>query len=936
MPIFYTRVASAFLAIILLIPIAGDSELRGTASAKMLGLSRPYFMLAIFAFCAAPSSCLPAAAVHKVHLAFSHHLDVGLDLPLKLTTDCVGFATKIVQRYFDVFIPRALKLADEMRAQDGTDRFRYQIHSWIASLYVDCVAWSVHDGCAETTTTIRCPTASAVAAFDAAATRGDIVFTASPFNIDPEVCEPSLFQDLPFSVAGQLERRYNLTKQQRVWSNVDVKGFARSAIPLLKKAGVNTLYVGTNGGRSPPSQAKGKGLQPVVGDANATIFRWHDPPSGESVTVLYSDGYGSYKPGQPARADTSLISPNGVALVSYYASDNEGPPISLAAVNAVFKHVKSIFPDATVVGSSFDAFAAEALTAEVLPQLPSSSLDWGDQWLTGMSTDPWRLAVFRLMARARADCIAARECTRDEPALLNFTRFLAKATEHTQGVQGEDWSPGIAGPNQKVDADTAHWSNEEFEKVHNEKLNKFSMGDNSWIEARAFNNLALAALNSTHPLRARVEAEMPKLLPMRPSLQGLTHMSIPVKQKGGQGETKGGQGETTENSSAGGDIAVSNGTSSHTFRCGAVQLAFGSDGAVIDLDFGDGIGWVSSVAPMVALTYVTYNQQETWDTKHNLTCDQPGCANPEDRVWAPTLMDIWYNATAVPSVASAVPATMEGGTGGRAEGGIASAGAVCRLVTKAKFVPEASTKYGAPMEAFVEYTVRESATAARPEQLGQQGQGEEQVAPVVEVRLTWFNKSTTRLPESLMLGFSSRPAPHKREKVAENSAGSTAAMMDWALDVLGEWVHPHEVSGVGTTNQLQRGVWKGVKYMPIATSTKGSRRASSATAAAAAATGAWTELLVETLDAGMACLIVPSLGLLGNSTPIGEGVPRKDTIAAGDTTGRQHLISPLLLPFDPSPLSLFRSTAHPPQVSPSAWFRISCPSRASRNGIRLG
>lgn len=54
----------------------------------------------------------PAPAVHvkKVHVLFSHHLDVGLDIGLKLTVDCVGFATKIIQRYFDDFIPRAIKL----------------------------------------------------------------------------------------------------------------------------------------------------------------------------------------------------------------------------------------------------------------------------------------------------------------------------------------------------------------------------------------------------------------------------------------------------------------------------------------------------------------------------------------------------------------------------------------------------------------------------------------------------------------------------------------------------------------------------------------------------------------------------------------------------------------------------------------------------------
>ena len=59
-------------------------------------------------------------------------------------------------------------------------------------------------------------------------------------------------------------------------------------------------------------------------------------------------------------------------------------------------------------------------------------------WLTGTSTDPRRLAVYRTLARARADCLAASGggCgTATDPAIRNFTRFLAKIPEHTQGVQ---------------------------------------------------------------------------------------------------------------------------------------------------------------------------------------------------------------------------------------------------------------------------------------------------------------------------------------------------------------------------------------------------------------------------------------------------------------------------------------------------------------------
>ena len=100
------------------------------------------------------------------------------------------------------------------------------------------------------------------------------------------------------------------------------------------------------------------------------------------------------------------------------------------------------------------------------------------------------------------------------------------------------------------------------------------------------------------------------------------------------------------------------------------------------------------------------------------------------------------------------------------------------------------------------------------------------------------------------------------------------------MDVLGEWVLPEEVLGVGTTNQLQRGVWRGARY----TSANGS---------------AGTGLSVDSLDAGMACPIVPSLGshVLGNSTPMGEGNPQvavlTPDLVSGMAFSLQHNLMPI-------------------------------------------
>ena len=104
-----------------------------------------------------------------MHLVFSHHLDVGLNLGINVVEFCTGFATTVIQVYFDEYIPLAMRLAAEINSEletgagtagTGTNgRFAYTIHPWIASLYVDCVAWKVQDGCEfENTGQLRCPT----------------------------------------------------------------------------------------------------------------------------------------------------------------------------------------------------------------------------------------------------------------------------------------------------------------------------------------------------------------------------------------------------------------------------------------------------------------------------------------------------------------------------------------------------------------------------------------------------------------------------------------------------------------------------------------------------------------------------------------------------------------------------------------------------------
>ena len=157
-----------------------------------------------------------------------------------------GFATKIVNRYFQEHIPRAIEMAKHFR-ESKKRNFVYQMHAWILNLYVNCVSWTVDDGCPENSVSVHCPSENEIKAFDEAVRSGDIVWTHSPFNINPELVGCSFLFEDSIQVANSLDERYGMKNVTRVWSNVDVKGFARSAIPLLKRAGFEALYVGQNG-----------------------------------------------------------------------------------------------------------------------------------------------------------------------------------------------------------------------------------------------------------------------------------------------------------------------------------------------------------------------------------------------------------------------------------------------------------------------------------------------------------------------------------------------------------------------------------------------------------------------------------------------------------------------------------------------------------------
>jgi len=692
------------------------------------------------------------ANIHTVHVVFTHHLDIGLNEALRFVGFCEGFATKIIQEYFDDFIPRAISLAQEINGdlQNNNDnnnndngRFAYTIHPWIASLYVDCVPWDIQDSCPLNPGKLKCPDASKVAAFDAAVRRGDLLWADSPFNIDAGVAgEPGMFEAL-FDIGEALNERYNITKQSRVWSNVDVPGFARSSIPLLKKAGATALSICANVGNT--HGESGSVPLEFVRNNNATMWRWHDPVSDEEILVLYHKAqrdtsskiplrsefntYGGY-----TRRDNMITTTkSGIALASFIAADNTGPPTSKKEVEAIFAAVQEIYPNATkIFGSTWDQFVAGIDPAEI-EALPRFSSAWGDQWVAGMTSDPARISKYRAIIRARARCIKSGLCHTKDPVLRNFTRFASKNSEHTQGVEGGGNEPGaqlciwLSLLHLPCKADK-YWKNVNFETVHNNKKNIFPGADDSWLEDRLFNTLAIEGVPTSHPLSNFLKEELNALSSAGKTLANEDKESIQSMQL---------------RASSSSSLMLTAANKTTVVSCNGTELHFSNEtGSLVELKFGHG---GSSWSRLMDYRYLTYHMSD----HHGAVCNESTCPNPIAGAWSPHLLNIHVDPVQA-----------------------------CRVTVEAGFNSTLHNEYGAPSTVSFVYDI-------------------DPMYSKMNVTLTWHNKTTTRLSEATTIFH----RPTMRKGYA------------WEMDKLGEWVAAANVTQGG--NQYQHAVWSGIRYVEM-------------------------------------------------------------------------------------------------------------------------
>ena len=201
------------------------------------------------------------------------------------------------------FIPRAIAIAAELREQNVT--YSYMTQPFVAAFLLDCE----HSGLLDwrppnaSDPLLRCPNASAVAAFKAAVKRGEVWWHAFPHNPMPGLYDASLFNAslrMGARLADELGVRRPTTYSQR-----DETGITRSIVPLLNASGVGMISLGSGGS---------SGGHPEI----PPLFVWEDEASATQTLFSFDHGYGG----------GLHVLPNGVALYCAWNTDNGGPVLA--------------------------------------------------------------------------------------------------------------------------------------------------------------------------------------------------------------------------------------------------------------------------------------------------------------------------------------------------------------------------------------------------------------------------------------------------------------------------------------------------------------------------------------------------------------------------------------------------------------------------------
>jgi hypothetical protein len=327
----------------------------------------------------APSEVQPDPAVKRVLVMFKCHFDAGF----------IDTQANVVRWYFEKYFPQAIKTAAALR-QQGNERYIWTTGSWLIYQYLEKAA------------------APARQQMEQALAAGDVAWHALPFSWQTEIMDPALIAG-GLSFSQDLDHRFGRTTTGGKMT--DVTGHTRGLIGPLAEHGVKFVDIGPNGACTKPE------VPPV--------FRWRDPQDRELIMMYHADYGGVVRvPGSDLAIDIEC------------RGDNSGPH-TLEEIHRIYARLRTRFPSATLdaanltgIANAVDAFRG---------QLPVVTDEIADTWISGVPSDPLKVARYLEVMRLRDEWLRAGKFAAGDATDRAFLAGVLLEAEHTWGADVKTW-----------------------------------------------------------------------------------------------------------------------------------------------------------------------------------------------------------------------------------------------------------------------------------------------------------------------------------------------------------------------------------------------------------------------------------------------------------------------------------------------------------------
>jgi hypothetical protein len=359
--------------------------------------------------------------VKRVLVMFKCHLDIGF----------IDTQAAILQKYFEVYFPQAIRLAAQLR-QAGDERYVWTTGSWLIYQYLEQAA------------------AVERKQMEQALTAGDIAWHALPFTWQTELLDPSAITGC-IGFSKSLDRRFG--RQTTGAKMTDVPGHSRGIIPPLAENGVKLLDIGVNSASTPPD----------VPDA----FLWKDASAASVIMLYHRKAYGG----------VIRIPRSDLAIAVEVRDDNSGPHTT-EEIRQIYRELGQQFPSASIQAANLTDIANAV--EPFRDNLPVLTQEIGDTWIYGVASDPLKLARYRELLRLRSDWVSQGAFKVAGDTDLAFLSKFALAVEHTWGTDTKTW------------LDFDHYTPADLASMLNDP--KYRTVTGSWIEKRKDIDDAVATL----------------------------------------------------------------------------------------------------------------------------------------------------------------------------------------------------------------------------------------------------------------------------------------------------------------------------------------------------------------------------------------------------------------------------------------------------------